>query len=552
MALEKGYTMDSIRSMPWDEFIAVTGYLPKLKSVKVDGRNYACMDISYWDPEKKVSTHKRKIVGYYDADGNMIATGNEADLYPHIYLDESNSKTVEIGRNLLFDTLSERTGLRKMVERTFGEDTDAIMTCAYYIAGHHGALCLCERWSKASDTPYGRNLSCGQISELIHRITPWKISDFLEKWREHLGDNNSYALDIAPLTSYDRAHWKARTGYNRDDETPGQPNLALLIGKTSRLPSYYIIQPGDANGTVPMRDFVDAVNTHGFSRANVVTDRGFCVEENLDTLCMGKHKFVMGLDNRFSVARNAICRIHDEILKFDNYSRFEGTTLYCMSDFTNWITSDGSRHQCYTHVFVDQRKREEDIKRFLSGLERVKDKIIDEKSTDATRMMASDYLTVSDNCSVMSVEPNRKAIDRRNYSSGFHVVMSNHIRSPREILRIHYEKEESEPMFDDLWNDIDSNRLGLYEGKATEGRVFLSFLGTILRLEMLKVRRSNQHLSHLSGDEIVEEMSLIYRTTIDAENIRYSNRTKLQRIIIDAFGIEAPFRDPKVDPGSEE
>lgn len=80
--LDSGYMMQNIRDLPWDRFVELVGAKPRLISITQEGRRYACLDVAYWDSERKKLTHRRKVVGYYDKEGNLIKTGYEGDRRP--------------------------------------------------------------------------------------------------------------------------------------------------------------------------------------------------------------------------------------------------------------------------------------------------------------------------------------------------------------------------------------------------------------------------------------------------------------------------------------
>lgn len=76
-----------------------------------------------------------------------------------------------------------------------------------------------------------------------------------------------------------------------------------------------------------------------------------------------------------------------------------------------------------------------------------------------------------------------------------------------------------------------------------EAKTFIVFLSLVLRLEMSNVMLGDPDLRHRSREEVIEEMAILRKAEIDGKNTVYCERTKLQKRIISAFGIKAPFRD---------
>ena len=542
-ALAKGYTMADLREMDWEQFLEVTGSEPRTIKVTIRGMQYACLDVAYWDPEKKKPTHRRKTIGYYDDSGKIILTGSEDDIRkrtspkPEVY-----AIIKEIGRDLLFDSIAERTGLTKIVKDVFNEDAEAILTCAYYLAGHSGALCHCEQWSKGSDTPIDRTLADQRISELLRRITFDLKSRFFKEWVGKLGDKDNYALDITSISSYSEMAAIIRSGYNRDKEDLEQINLALMIGSDSRLPAYYSIIPGNINDKTSLKRFLHTVKAFGFERFSVVMDKGFFTIENTDEMSRLRQRFLISVENRLSFAKEHIDAVRGEIQRFDNFYDDGASRIYCTTKTVSWASNDGSSHRCYVHVFFNPQKKEDDVRYFTDKLEIVRKGILEGDYAYSDSPMAKKYFTVSGSKGRVKVTADQEMIDKKTAYSGFIVMISNHIKDAKRALQIYRDKETAESAFDDMKNGSDFCWLRVHGEPAIEAKSFLVFLSLILRLEMSNVMLKDPVLRSKSREEILQEMAILRRSEI-GNNIIYSERTKLQKQVIKAFGIDAPFKD---------
>ncbi len=544
---DAGYTMQDIREMPWERFVETVGAEPRTISVRQGGRRYACLDVAYWDPERKKPTHRRKVIGYYDEEDNLIETGSEGDTRPRTQpKPEAYARTYEVGRNLLYSSIAERIGLAEVVRRVFGEAAPMVLTCAFYMACHEGALCHCEQWSAGSDTPYGDRLGDQRISELLLRIDEDRRARFMRMWVEMLGEDDNYALDITSISSYIRAIGQVRAGYNRDGEDLEQINLALLIGSRTRLPAYYSFIPGNVNDKSSLKRFVRIVSAQGFKRFSLVTDKGFYTAENIDELYRTKMRFLVGMENRLTRAKEAIDGVRDSITDFDNFRVHGTSSVYCSTERQDWVTGGVSR-RCYVHVFYDPARHEDDVRHFAEKLDKVRAGIMDGDEAYASSSMARTYLSVSRRGGKVKVAARQEKIEARNRYSGFLVLISNHVRDAEEALRIYRSKETAESAFDDLKNGMDMDRLRIHGEAAMEGKAFLAFLALILKTEVSNVIMASPSLRHVSRTEIDEEMSILRRTEIGNSAV-YTERTKLQKQVIAAFGIKAPFKDVVSDP----
>jgi transposase len=535
--------MAGLRELPWDDFVKATGSEPREICVKNNGRRYACLDVPYWDPEKKKPMHRRKTIGYYDDSGNMILTGSADDTRPRTMpKKETYAQIYEIGRSLLFDGISSKIGLGETVEKVFGKDAEAIMTCAYYLAGHSDALCHCEQWSAGSETPFGGRLADQRISELLQRIDFDRRCRFFNEWKDILGDDDNYALDITSVSSYSELVEIVRAGYNRDKEDLEQINIALLIGSKSRMPAYFSILPGNINDKTSLKRFLHAVRAFGYKKFSLVTDKGFYTKDNIDEMYRLRQRFVTSIENRISIARDAIDGARGTIERFDNYYDDGASKVYCQSSSIAWACKDGSRHRCHVHVYFDPQKKEDDVSHFLEKLDTVRKGVIEGDEAFAGSPMARTYLSVSKPRGKVKVAANQELIDRKNEYSGFLVILSNHVKDAREALRIYRDKETAESAFDDMKNGSDFGRLRVRTESAVESKAFLVFLSLIIRLRMSDVMLADPSLRSKSREEVIKEMAILRKSVIGGSTL-YSERTRLQKQVIKAFGIDVPFED---------
>ncbi len=539
-ATTDGYTTEDLRIIPWDDFLKATGAVPKEIVVKTRDTRYICLDVAYWDPEKKMGLHRRRTIGRYDAEGRRIMNGSEDDTSSRIRpRKKPYAVTEEVGCALLLDTVSARTGLGSVVTEVFGKkDADAIMTCAYYMARSDGALCGCEQWSAGSATPFGERLGDQRISELLPRLTADRQKEFFNLWRDKMGDDDNYAIDITSISSYIETISIIRAGYNRDGEKLEQINMALMVGSKSLLPVCYRIIPGNVNDKSALVPFIKTLDAMGFKRYKLVLDKGFYSEANVNEMYRLKVKFTLSVPNSKKFAADAIEAARPSIGNFDNYLSYGTSKVYASTTRESW-TTDGKNHRCYVHVFFDPRKKSDDDNHFDEDLNSVRSRIlVDGDEAAVASSMARKYLIVSKRNGKYTVKSNQAAIDehKRN-SSGFLVILSNHVKTADEALRIYRAKETAECGFDDMKCDIDLDRLRIHSEEALNGKIFIAFLALILKFDILRTIRDEQELRYHSRDEVMREMAILRRTSIGGADPVYTELTKLQKTVIACFGI---------------
>ncbi|MDO5862598.1 MAG: IS1634 family transposase [Thermoplasmata archaeon] len=540
--LERGYTMEQLRGMDWDEFVEVTGLEPREIDVTLRGTRYRCLDIPFWDPERKSGTHRRKTIGYYEGD-RLIMSGSDEDTRPRTRPKaERYAVDSEIGRTLLLESIAERIGLGGAVRDAFGKDAPAILTCAYFMASCREPLTACEQWSAQADTPYGGRLADQRISELLQRIDADGRARFFRTWMERVGEDDSYALDITSISSYSESMAIVRAGYNRDRESLEQINLALLIGSRSRLPVCYSVIPGNVNDKTSLERFLHTVRAMGLERFSLVMDKGFCTAANMDEMQRMGLRFVQSMENRVDTAKSAIDSVRDGMARFDNYIRVYGSDVYAVTKHIS-RTVDGVTRGISVHVFYDPQKKLDEEAHLAERLDEARAAIMAGKGDASQKALARKYLKVTRRGGAVQVTARQDAIEEANRYSGFLVLLSNHVDDRAEALRIYRDKETAESAFDDLKNGMDMKRLRVRSETALNGKMFIAFLGLALKLEMSNVMDRSPELAGRTREEVLREMSILRSVRIGEGNEVFTERTKLQKRVVKDFGIKTSFKD---------
>lgn len=522
------------------------GKEPKKHLVKMEknGIIYVYESESYWDKDKKQPRSRRKLIGHVDPETGGIVPNRK------YVKDAPFARTLVCGPHILFDHIASSLGLRQALHRVFPAKAEAILTCAYYMLSEGAALSRCEQWSAGALTPLGGRLGDQRISELLEYLTRDRQMGFFDLWVKTSAENDTYALDITSISSYSNEIGIVRAGYNRDHENLEQINLALLIGSKTFRPLFYSILPGNINDRSSLKRFVGTVNSLGFKGFRIVMDKGFCTKGNIDMLYTEGMKFTISLLNSLKFASEAVSEAKDSIVQFKNYRQVMGSKVFLTSSLKDW-----NGHRCYTHVYFDETKKQNDIERFMERL--LKCRGVLEKGEavpEKDRPFSETYFTVKETPKRgRKVISDEKAISEyREKDAGFLVLISNCEKDPVKCLEAYRSKETAESGFDDLKNDEDLRRLGVHTEGRMDGKVFIAFIALAIKMEMNRVVYSDDELKHRSVQEIIDELKLLRCTFIPGRRRPFTTEpTKLQKTVMRAFGIGSDFAADLPEPADE-
>lgn len=540
-------------SMSWDELVNELKKEPREIKYTQKGKTYAALDLSYWDEEMKQGRHRRKLIGYYDNEGRLVLSGSTEDQRPKVVGRRKTAETKQIGVGLLFDTISTETGLRDCLAKAYPADWEMILSCAYYMLSEGKALTGCERWSRDAAHPYGSQIGDQRISELLTRLDPDSQKDFFTEWFKKVGLEDNYAFDITSISSYNKTVTAVRAGYNRDHENLEQINLGMMIGSKTYMPVYYTKLPGNINDRASLEELLRILNKMKFKGYKIVMDKGFCTKENINEMYRMKVHFTISLTLGLNFTKDAIKDAKAELNNPDNLRRIMGSTVYRTTSLRTWSV-DGKNHRCYTHVYYDKAKKEDDDRHFDERLMEVREKLLsgaELKKKDSE--FAERYFVKKVWGEKVEWSSNMDAItEYREKEMGYLVIVSNHIKDPDEALKIYRCKETAEQSFDDLKNTEDLRRLRVHTEGRMDGKLFIAFVSLIIEMRLRFIQKDDAELRKRSLRELIDEMKLLRSVTVgNWKSPVYTPRTKLQKLLIRKFAIPVDFEENVEDEGEE-
>ena len=532
-------------SMDWDELVLELGKEPKRITVEQRGKRYEALDLSYWDPVMKQGRHRRKLIGFYDENGVLVETGSERDERPKVLARKNTAETLIIGTDLLFSKIADDTGLTEALYRAYPKEWDRILTCAYFMLSEGKPLSQCEQWSAGTKQPYGKRLGDQRISELLAKLTLDSQKRFFTEWMENIGLDDNYAFDITSISSYSDEIEAVRRGYNRNHENLEQIDLGLMIGSESYLPVFYTMLPGNINDRSSLNAFLKILKRMGFKGYKMVMDKGFCTKANIDLMYSMNVRFTISLTFSLGFAKDAVEESKRELRNPDNLCRVMGSTVYRTTSLKKW-TVDGKQHRCYTHVYYDRSRKDADDRKFDDRLLKVKTLLNEDATlTESDRRFAERYFTKRTWGDRTEWKTNMEEVEEtRSKEIGYLVIISNHEKDPEKALEIYRCKETAEQAFDDLKNTEDLYRLRVHTEGRMDGKLFVAFISLVILMRIRTVISRTKSLENRSISEIIGELKLLRQTCIgNRKSPIYTARTKLQKQIIEAFGIQTDFDD---------
>jgi len=196
---------------------------------------------SYWDKKKKAPRNKQVCLGKLDPEtGKVIPSKRRKKIIERATVAPGVTATSRVtGPYMILETITREHKLGKLLEKCFPEDYELILSLVYFIVQKGLALSRAESWSLSCLHPFNELISSQRISELLQRISEDTRQRFMSLWLKHILEGDYLCYDITSVSSYGKHNEYTSFGYNRDDESLKQINLAMLFFYP--LPAYSIV-----------------------------------------------------------------------------------------------------------------------------------------------------------------------------------------------------------------------------------------------------------------------------------------------------------------------
>ncbi|NOY74253.1 MAG: transposase [Kiritimatiellaeota bacterium] len=507
---------------------------------KSTGTTYVYSVESYWDKKKKAPRNRQVCIGKLDpATGAVIPTRRRRKIIERAVAAPSVSAACKVaGPYLVLESISEKHGIRELLKQCFPEDCDLISSLVYFIVQKGVALSRAEAWSAGTAHPFGDVITSQRISELLRRLTEDSRQRFMSLWLAKALEHDYLCYDITSVSSYARGNEYTKFGYNRDNDSLRQINLAMLFGRKSGLPAYYRRLPGNISDVATLKTTVKSLDFLGGAPMRFVLDRGFHSESNINELYRRRHKFTIALPGGRKWVEKIIDGHLDTIASPDNYITFDkDEAVHASTELHKW--GEGN-HRAYMHVFYNAERAASDFDTFTRKLIAYKNELETGKTVEQHDEFYQRYLIVKETPKRgRRILFNESEIQKyRKKYSGFFRVMSNTIKNASRALEVYRAKDIVENCFDDLKNHLDMKRLRVHDSAAMDGRLFLQFIALIYISSIRGTIKANEKLKYMTTREVMEDMETLVEIKYSGRYGEvFTERSPIQRHIMSAFGL---------------
>ena len=479
---------------------------------------------------------------------------------------DGNCQNRLYGDAWLLEQVALKTGIRQDLEAVFTgnhEIVDDILTLAMFPYLTRFTYNRTARWQNVVKTPSSRDLTPTEITRLTQSITEQHRMDLLRLRAARLKKDELCAVDSTSRSAYGNSLADIRWGRNKEHLPLQQTTEVVVYTLSSHMPVYYRTFPGNMPDSRTLEAIFTDLDHAGFKDLVFITDRGYDTLCNLDKYIVRGQAMVMCV----KTSQKEVARTIRELGEFG--ARPDGMEVdpdariyYRQYDIDYNVESTGTRGKpadrlklslYFDPVWRSIELMELDIsmtvqKAMLDELMKRKvalDDLPAGKAGDATIKREYCYYKVAydpTTRTIQSFELNEKKIEKTRSRAGFFAIMTHGLDfDAMETFRTYRLRDEQEKYFQQMKDQMVSDRQRNWSEEGKTGRLFILFVSLILSSYVRHIWKSTElHSMFSSSLDILDEMRSI-------RCVEHTNRAKMitpfmgaQVDICNTFGFEIP------------
>lgn len=483
-----------------------------------NGDIYVYERVTAYDPvRKKTFTEKKTLKGKILAGSSVLVPTRPKKTANVDKQTSVSAHRTRVGMTEILDWVSVESGIGAAVRACFPlGDAQKIETIAQYWIGTDGqTLPRLEKWQLMHKTPYEEGMSEDVCSDLFATIAANESGIqqyFLARSSCQRGNRPVIALDTSTVDTYSKNQHEARFGFSKESDDLPSIKLLTLMDIHSLQPFAFEQQPGNVPDVISIRNAISKVKCLMPGNAPlIVTDSGFCSEENMLMFVRNSMKFLTRIAADVSWVRSELDKIKGTITNMENACPDDeatyGKTVTVKHDFKILRQRSRGKYQAgetqilsrklHLHFFYSDTKAVEDRLRFRKEIQEIKAlKLAGVELNASGERKAKKYLICNDDG---TIHFNNAAINEVQERFGFFVLVSSTEKDTFEALRLYRLRARIEDLFAFQKNSTDGRRPRVWYPDSLRGRQFVQFVA--LGYHFFLQQRINSMLEELGTND---------------------------------------------------
>ena len=463
---------------------------------------------------------------------------------------ERKSNEAAFGYSIACHSLAREHSLDQILINSFGDSlaNKILAVGAFFGAGAPGGLTNIDHFTDKHMCFTDGVITSQGLSHLYREITTAECNDFFKEWTKYCCADDCICYDVTSISNYPTSLPMVAWGYNRDKERLPQVNVGMFCTIERKLPVFFSCYNGSIYDFTNLPYVLEQARLNGFKLdvpLTLVLDGGFAVSESLDIAREHGCEFIVGAPLDLSKdIRNQVLDWRGSPLSSNTslIQRHDETIRCSVKELT--IGRINTRLMMYKSPLSSARDE--------STLNSYVAKIAEELKT-ATGLGQSKLKLYSQFFHINEDDGLRFELKEKHYSEllelcgCFAMLCTRNDLSPNELLDIYRAKDCVEKSFSIFKNDILDEGLQVNYQDSINGKLFLAFIGLILRKTLENKLRSYLTKSRIDIDSAIARLMDITCRKQNDEWVLTSALSKQQKELVKA--LDLPIRQLDIGRG---
>lgn len=351
---------------------------------------------------------------------------------------------------------------------------------------------------------------------------------------ESMGKGELLALDSTTVWTDSKQLNSGRSAPHKDKLVKNVYKIVMIYSITSRQPVAYAILPGNIPDSSTVPNALEQLKALQLDDVEIVSDNGYCTEDNLLAMIMGGFKFITRIENDIQWISPLIDQYHEELAFCGEIMhcdpKFSGITTMQMHTF-QYARQRGSEksglakgeteeitRRLYVHIYFSSTKKADEDVKFRKQYDAVYTDLMSGAMLDKDdRAFAEKYMKVrywGDR--VAEIQPNRTAIQKRSRYHGFLVLVSRKEKDTNRALEKYRAREYVEEDIKNGKYHAGTNHPRVWTDDTLDGQLLVQFLAqsmhesfaSMLRTQKESLAIANGDMDHDNRHNMEQEKAL--------------------------------------------
>ena len=336
---------------------------------------------------------------------------------------------------------------------------------------------------------------------------------------QSMGNGELLALDSTTVWTESKQLNSGRSAPHKDKLIKNVYKIVMIYSITSRQPIAYAILPGNIPDGQTVPNALEQLKALNLNDVEIVSDNGYCTEENLLLMIMSGFQFITRIENDIQWISPLIEQYREELSLCGEIMhcdpKFSGVTVKQMHTFQYVRQRGGTKsglakgeteeitRRLYVHIYFSLTKKADEDVKFRKQYDAVCSDLISGAVLDKEDHAFSDkYMKIRYwGNRITEIKPNRKAIQKRSRYHGFLVLVSRKEKDANRALEKYRAREYVEEDIKNGKFHAGTNHPRVWTDDTLDGQMLVQFLAQSMHesfASMLRVQKDT--LAIADGD----------------------------------------------------